>query len=117
MDLNERVTSTFDLINRRTYHSAVEENIKDSYYINYNLLESETVQEQFAETMINNYYEEISSFKLNDPNQELFLTYGKILEEKLPQNIKDKGKDFTFDHFYYQFRPKLLDELFKLLQT
>jgi len=117
MDLNERITSTFDFINRRTYNSAINETLIETDYVDYDLLESELVQQYFSKTMINNYYEEISSIKVNDPAKGLFYRYGRILEEQLPKEIKIQGKDFTFDYFYYQLKPKLTDDLLKLLQT
>jgi hypothetical protein len=116
MNINDRITSTFDKINRQSYDLTAQEILIESYYLNLDLLDSETVQEQFAETMINNYYESISSLRVNDKNKNLFFTYGKIMEEQLPQEIKTKGKEFTFDYFYHQLKPRLEDNLLKLLQ-
>jgi hypothetical protein len=119
-DKADQMIATTDKHHRNAYDAAVDAILIDkSGYVDQNRLKDKKVREDFADKMADFYITKAKQqFKVGDKakfdeleTELLMNAYAGTTRGKLKIYIRQAGKDFTFDHFNTEMKPKLMKSI------
>ncbi len=113
----KQMLNTMDRHHRGAYDKAVDDIITKNGQVDMDLLDDIKNQEKFADKMADHYLSKAqkvlkSSGKLDDLEKELLMNaYAGTTKTQLKQLVRQRGKNFTFDHFYGELKPQLMETI------
>ncbi len=123
----KQMVRTMERHHRQAYDAAVDDVLIKDGQVDLDLLDKPENQDKFAEKMANHYVSKAKQTfkisdaefgKLDDLEKELLMNaYAGTTKAQLTQYIRTKGKEFTFEHFYNEVRPGLMEQIEKNLKA
>lgn len=115
-----RMIATMERHHRNAYDAAVDEVLMEDGQVDIDKLDAMENRDKFADKMADHYLSKAKQVlkvkegkeKLDDLEQELLMNaYTGTTKSQLKQYVREKGKKFTFDHFYTEVRPGIMKSI------